>query len=215
MARESRRVCDDDARAGAPAINLQRMTTPIALTPPARIALADAVLRPWTVDDAERLAAALAASEVHLRPWTPWVIDGKVPGLSLEERLARHAEAFAAGVEWVYGILSPDGAVLGGCGLYPRVGPGGVEVGYWLAAGATGRGLATRAAAAMTEVAFGAPAIDRVEIHCERRNAASARVPRRLGYTLASTIESREGMMLWRLHRAEWLRDGLGARASA
>ena len=106
------------------------------LSPPTTIDLGDAVLRPWTVADADRLRAALAASDGHLRAWTPWVVDGRVPGATLEERLAKHADDFATGVAWVYGMFSPDGShgseVVGGCGLYPRVGPRAVEVGYWV-----------------------------------------------------------------------------------
>src|SRR5438552_15751337 len=118
------------------------------LTPPPCLDLADFTLRAWSTADAAALRAALEASDAHLRAFTPWVVDGRIPGLSLEDRLARHAAEFAAGVEWVYGLFSSDRReVLGGCGLYPRVGPQAVEVGYWLAVGHTGRGLATRAAA--------------------------------------------------------------------
>jgi RimJ/RimL family protein N-acetyltransferase len=175
----------------------------VPLTPPSEIVLPDLVLRAWSVADAPLLGAALRNSEAHLRPWTPWVIDGRTPGLSLEERLEQHARAFARGEEWVYGMFTRDGReVLGGCGLYPRVGPNAVELGYWLAAGHTGRGLATRAAAELTRVAFEAPDIDAVEIRCDRGNARSARVPERLGYRL---VESGEDvppeLMVWRLDR--------------
>lgn len=63
----------------------------------------------------------------------------------------------------VYGLFGPDGSeVLGGCGLYPRVGPRAVELGFWLAAAHTGRGLATQAAAALTRLAFDDRSIDHV-----------------------------------------------------
>jgi RimJ/RimL family protein N-acetyltransferase len=150
---------------------------------PRRVVLRGVTLRAWAPADAPLLAAALAASEAHLRAWTPWVVDGRVPGLTLEQRLAAHAADFDAGREWVYGMFDPAGVeVLGGCGLYPRVGPNAVEIGYWLAVGHTGRGLATRAAEALTRLAFDAPEIERVEIRCDVGNDASARIPRRLGY---------------------------------
>jgi RimJ/RimL family protein N-acetyltransferase len=173
----------------------------ILLSPPSKIDLGDVVLRPWSVDDAERLRAVFAVSDAHLRAWTPWVVDGRVPGATLEQRLARHAADFAAGLEWVYGMFSSDGAeVYGGSGLYPRVGPRAIELGYWLAVGHTGRGLATRGAAALTQLALTNPGIDRVEIHCDRRNIASARIPERLGYHLsASPPEST--MQVWTTSR--------------
>ena len=178
------------------------------LTPPPRLDLPGFTLRAGSASDAPALAVALAASDAHLRAWTPWVVDGRVPGLSLEDRLARHAADFAAGTEWVYGLFGPDGTVLGGCGIYPRVGPGALELGYWLAAGQTGRGLATRATAALTRVAFLDPMVERVEIRCERGNAASVRVAERLGYSLAgeSTTSAPADLLVWRLLRAELAR---------
>jgi RimJ/RimL family protein N-acetyltransferase len=176
------------------------------LAPPPRLDLHDFTLRAWSPADAAALRAALEVSDAHLRAFTPWVVDGRVPGLSLEDRLARHAAEFAAGVEWVYGLFSSDRReVLGGCGLYPRVGPQAVEVGYWLAVGHTGRGLATRAAAALTRLAFAAPTIDHVEIHCDRRNAASARVPERLGYRIVdAAVPGKDNLLFWRLTRSDF-----------
>jgi RimJ/RimL family protein N-acetyltransferase len=139
-------------------------------------------------------------------------VDGRTPGQSLESRLAQHAEAFAAGAEWVYGMFSPDGSeVVGGCGLYPRVGPGAVEIGYWLSVAHTGRGLATEAAAILTRIAFAAPEIESVEIRCDPRNVASVRVPERLGFRADGMVErgkdSVEGydgdVTIWQLSRAD------------
>lgn len=163
------------------------------------------MLRAWSVTDAEALRPAIAASEAHLRAWTPWVVDGRVPGQTMEQQLARHAADFAAGVEWRYGIFTLDGSeVLGGCGLYPRIGPGALEIGYWLAVGHTGRGLATRAARALTKVAFALPGVQAVEIRCDRGNVASVRVPQRLGYRLdAADAGVPEKLLVWRMTRDE------------
>jgi RimJ/RimL family protein N-acetyltransferase len=176
----------------------------MALSPPRRIELPGFMMRAWSPGDAPLLQAALTASDAHLRAWTPWVVDGRVPGLSLEERLQRHAAQFAAGQEWVYGLFTTDESqVLGGCGLYPRIGPRAIEIGYWLAVGQTGRGLATRAAEALTRVAFTDADIAHVEIRCDRRNVASMRVPERLGYH-AADIDTGEGdeIVAWQLTRA-------------
>ena len=167
-------------------------------------------LRPWSRSDAPALAAALHASEAHLRAWTPWVVDGRVPGLSLEQRLEKHAADFAAGTEWVYGIFGPNGEVLGGCGLYRRVGPRALEIGYWLAVNATGRGIATQASAVLMDIAFTDRDIEWVEMRIDPRNVASARVPQRLGFTLAETmLERGTELQVWRMSRGE--RDAAGA----
>ncbi|HVE78248.1 MAG TPA: GNAT family N-acetyltransferase [Gemmatimonadaceae bacterium] len=161
-------------------------------TPPPDLRTPRLQLRAWTPADAPALAATLSASDAHLRTWTPWVVDGPEPGLSLEDRLARHAAAFESGAEWVYGIFLPgSAAVVGGCGLYPRLGPGALEIGYWLAAAHTGRGFATEATAALVHVAFTSPAIERVELHCDPNNHTSVAVPRRLGLTHVTTVAAK------------------------
>jgi RimJ/RimL family protein N-acetyltransferase len=176
------------------------------VAPPPRIDTPDFTMRVWSVEDAPALETALHISEAHLRVWTPWVVDGRVPGKSIEDRLRQHAADFASGTEWVYGMFSPTSAeVFGACGLYPRVGPEAVEIGYWLAVTQTGRGLATRATAILTRLAFTDPTIDRVEIHCDVGNAASARVPRRLGY---STEPIASNPIIWRLTRAQFTAQG-------
>ena len=164
------------------------------------------VLRRWSPADAPLLRAALDASDAHLRAWTPWVITGKVPGLTLEERLARHAADWDAGHEWLYGIFSRDEReVRGGCGLHPRIGPDAVEVGYWLATGATGRGLATIAASLLTDMAFEPPHMQRVEIRVEPRNARSAAVPRRLGFAHRGQVEAHDTTLdVWAMTRERW-----------
>ncbi len=165
------------------------------MTPfPDRIGLVHCTLRAWREDDAPALALTLAANDAHLRAWTPWVVDGRVPGQPLGARLAQHAADFAADRSWVYGIFSCDETkVLGGCGLYGRVGPTALEIGYWLSAGSTGQGLATESASALTAFAFSNPQIERVEIHCDPRNAASARIPQRLGYQIETTAKGELG----------------------
>ena len=183
---------------------------------PVRIDLAHCTLRAWRESDAPALATTLAANDAHLRAWTPWVVDGRVPGQSLRDRLARHAVDFVAGREWVYGIFTRDETeVLGGCGLYARVGPTALEIGYWLSAGSMGQGLATESASALTALAFSNPEIECVEIHCDPRNAASVRIPQRLGYRTETAAEGELGepgawpgvVDIWMLTRDMHIRD--------
>lgn len=69
-------------------------------------------------------------------------------------------------------------------GLHDRSGGGAVEIGYWCHVDHLGRGVATRAARALTALPAGLPTVDRVEIHCDEANLRSAAVARRLGYRL-------------------------------
>jgi len=87
-----------------------------------------------------------------------------------------------AGVGFNYAILN-GGAIAGSAGLMARIGPGGLEIGYWVHRAFTRRGLATAASAALVEQAFRLPGVDRVEIVHDELNVASGGVPRKLGFT--------------------------------
>jgi RimJ/RimL family protein N-acetyltransferase len=180
---------------------------------PDRIVTRRLVLRCYRVSDAPALKRAIDANLEHLRPWMPWALEEPSPLDAIEARLAQFAASFAAGTNWVYGMFEPDEArVIGGAGLHPRIGDGGLEIGYWVDAGWTGRGLATEAAEALTGAAFGRPDIARVEIRCDPRNVASAGVPRRLGYRLVEILQGNavtptgapRDTMVWRMARDEW-----------
>lgn len=167
-------------------------------------------LRCWSPGDAPLLDAAIRASLDHLRPWMPWAADEP---RSTEERIAflrRSRGNFDLGVDLTYGILDPAGTeVLGGCGLHDRLGPGALEIGYWIRAGRTGAGLAREAAGALTRVGFEVMGLERIEIHCDPDNLASSRVAARLGYHHEATLERRarrpdgspRGTMIWTMFR--------------
>ena len=159
------------------------------MRPAARIDTPRLALRPWRADDAEALSEVFAASHAALERWTPWVLDGSQPLDTLREKLQRYADGFSAGVEWRYAMTArDDGRIVGGASLHPRIGPGALEIGYWLATPETGRGFATEAAAALTAEAFAIREILRVEIRCDPANAASMRVPERLRYRARPAI---------------------------
>ena len=181
---------------------------------PTRVVTPSFVLRVMTASDVPVWKHALEASDVHLRPWTPWVIDGRVPGLTLEQRLEIDADAFASSERWVYGIFNSDESeVIGGCGLYPRVGPRAVEIGYWVAAAHTRKGIARQATLELTRLAFASSDIDHIDVRCEERNEVSARVASGLGYRMidpaksdAPPIPGSESTPLqtWRMTREEF-----------
>ncbi|MFF7216639.1 GNAT family N-acetyltransferase [Streptomyces sp. NPDC008238] len=96
--------------------------------------------------------------------------------------LARGEEKWRSGEAFAYAITA-EGSVIGGCGLHRRIGPGGLEIGYWLHPRWTGRGLATAAVAALVGEGFSLPGVERLEIHHDAANAPSGAVARRLGFT--------------------------------
>ncbi|PSL00808.1 RimJ/RimL family protein N-acetyltransferase [Murinocardiopsis flavida] len=153
-----------------------------------------AVLRRWRVRDADALYRAVSESSRHLRPWLHWV-DGYGPrhaAAFLVDAVGRwdRGESFDYAISDIGGPREPS-VVLGAVSLArsPAAGRGpgeahrGAEVGYWLRPDATGRGLATLAAASVVDAAFQLPGVRWVDIVHDRANAASSGVPRRLAFT--------------------------------
>ena len=106
------------------------------------------------------------------------------------ELLNGFREEFEAGDDFVYGIFDrSESEVLGGTGLHPRIGPGALEIGYWIRVDRIGDGLATEAARALTETGSALPGIERIVIKCDPENEASRRIPEKLGFTLLERIE--------------------------
>jgi len=173
--------------------------------PPEVLERGPATLRRWRFGDEEAAYIAVIESRDHLRPWMPWA-----QGYSRE-----HAAEFVAGCDrdWESGLafnyaITVDEVIAGSCGLMARIGPGGLEIGYWVHRDYVRRGLATASTEALTSAAFGLPGIDRVEIVHDELNGPSEAVPRKLGFTRAGqrTLdfppEAGTGLgIVWRLDR--------------
>jgi ribosomal-protein-serine acetyltransferase len=137
-------------------------------------------LRRWRAADSDAVCDLVLGSLEHLRPWMPWAVGfGPQDAAQFTERCEQD---WGSGAAFNYAVTS-GGAAVGSCGLMARIGPGGLEIGYWVDAGHLRRGLATAAAAALVSAAFGLPGIDRVEIVHDEANVASSGVPRKLGFT--------------------------------
>lgn len=175
-------------------------------------------LRRWRAADAGEVHRIVAESLDHLRPWMAWATAdyGHTSAASFAEQCERD---WAAGDAFNYAVTTggttgtTGGTAVGSAGLMRRVGPGGLEIGYWLHPAYTGRGLATTATAALVDAAFGLPDVDRVEIVCDQANVASAAIPRRLGFReVARRSPPQEAMtsaetgvdLVWHLRRADW-----------
>jgi ribosomal-protein-serine acetyltransferase len=157
-------------------------------SPPPQILTDRLMLRPWGLEDADVLDAAITASLEHLRPWMPWIADEPLDREKRLEVLRRFRDEWQAGEAFHFGMFR-DGEAVGGTGLHRRIGPGGIEIGYWVHVDHVGQGIATEAAGALTTLAFELAEVERVEIHHDVANPASGRVPAKLGYTM---IEERE-----------------------
>ena len=157
--------------------------------PPARIDGRTVTLRRWTDDDLEPSLAAILESIDALAQWMPWASGyDRAAGWDF---LARSQAEWDARATFGYAIRTTvDNQVIGSIGLHPRIAVGGLEIGYWVRTGATGRGHATRAAALLTDAALRVDGVTYAEIRHDRANRISGRIPRRLGYRHVDTVTS-------------------------
>ncbi|HEY5060944.1 MAG TPA: GNAT family N-acetyltransferase [Gemmatimonadaceae bacterium] len=141
------------------------------------------LLRPFRAGDLLALRAAIDESLADVQRWLPWGREEPSTLEHLAARLDRYARDFADGTAWRYAIVDDaDGRFLGSGTLFPYPGPGALEVGYWIRAGAAGRGLATRASAALVRHAFREHRVERMELWTRPGNEPSMAVARRLGF---------------------------------
>lgn len=153
------------------------------------------VIRAWRGEDAAELRPILLANQEHLKRWIPEHVYTAPPLPQLVERLDRFAAKFSAGVEFRYALRDAEtGRIVGGMSLFPRDAGARVqlaladrvELGYWLDAAATGRGLVTDGVRALLDAAARSfPVMRLAEIHCHVENAPSNAVPKRLGFEVA------------------------------
>jgi ribosomal-protein-serine acetyltransferase len=183
-----------------------------ASRPPELIDAGPVQLRRWRTTDLDVACDAVLSSLDHLRPWMPWAVD--FSRASQAEFLAESERHWETGEAYNYAMLV-GGEVAGSTGLMARIGPGGLEIGYWVRQEYTRRGLATAGAAGLVTQAFALPGIDRVQIVHDELNVASGGVPRKLGFT---EIERRPldhkplggtGVgVVWEITRTQWQGNG-------
>jgi RimJ/RimL family protein N-acetyltransferase len=141
------------------------------------------VLRPYELDDVDGMIAAVDASEPELRAWMPW---SHLPRTREGEfDIVRGFVAdYWAGKQYVMGVFSPAGDVLGGVGLHPRtpLNARALEVGYWVHSAHAGKGIVTQAVRAAVVLAFDFFDCDRLQVQHDVDNGPSQRVVERCGF---------------------------------
>jgi RimJ/RimL family protein N-acetyltransferase len=148
-------------------------------------------LRPWRPDDAPAVFAAcqdpLIVRFIPVpQPYTE-AVAGEYVEMAAAQTLAGTAAHFA--------IVDPaDDSLLGSISRHPLRGHH-ATFGYWLAPGARGRGVATRALRLIVDWTLATTDVIRLELYTEAENSASGRVAERAGF-------AREGIRLaWDVDR--------------
>ena len=140
----------------------------------------DLVLRPKVPGDAEAIAAACQDPEIQR--WTfvpsPYTRADADHYIALGEQ-----EAAAGSAVHLIAVDAGDGELLGSFSIMELDRePGYGEIGYWVAAGARGRGIATRAVRLLTDWGRTELGLTRLEILPHKDNDPSKRVAEKAGY---------------------------------
>jgi RimJ/RimL family protein N-acetyltransferase len=172
------------------------------------------ILRRWSAEFAPGVMSAIETSFAELHQWMPWAAMMPTAD-AMRAVLADGDTAFDADAEWQYVLIEvATNEVVGCAGLHRRARAESLEIGYWVRSDRTARGYATATARALTDAAFTfVPGIERVEIHMDQANRASAAVPPKLGYRLDHDEEFREILTpghtgkgyVWTINLTAWI----------
>ena len=176
-----------------------------------RVVDADIVLRSLEEKHAEELFRLVDGNREYLRQWLPW-LDSNMSVEDNMEFIRRSHERFSkkegvtAGIwykETLAGVIS-----FVSLDMSNRSG----VIGYWIVAGHQGKGLATRACAAMIDYGFLDLGLNRIVIRAATDNRRSQAVPLRLGFTQEGVERQAEwvndrfvDLVVFSLLRDEWL----------
>ncbi|MEX2275063.1 MAG: GNAT family protein [Actinomycetota bacterium] len=141
-------------------------------------------------EDAGPLFELIDADRERLAAWLPWVdltreVEHELAFLQRSRLEASEGRSLAL-VLWHRN--RPVGSM--GFGRFEPLDRLG-EIGYWIAASHEGRGLVTRAVAALTTYGFQTLGLHRTEILVAVDNLRSRAVPERLGFAQESVLRSR------------------------
>jgi RimJ/RimL family protein N-acetyltransferase len=160
------------------------------------------------VEDAPELSSAVERNIEHLRPWMPWIASEPLNRGERERLIEGWEQTWLDRGDAVLGVFMQD-RVIGSSGLHRRRGPQGLEIGYWIDKDYTNQGLATETARLLTTAALSVRGVTFVEIHHDKANASSRRVPEHLGYRVVGEcrdeITAPGGIEYqWRMEAADW-----------
>jgi RimJ/RimL family protein N-acetyltransferase len=157
------------------------------LSPPATLKDGVIAIRSWQQSDIPHLVGLLEDPEIARWTGIPAPYTRKEAKLFFKSNARQ--EAMGVGTDSAI-VDVPDGAVLGGVGLKLHPSHSVAEVGYWVAAHARRRGIATRAVRLMARWAFTRLEVERLELLTNVGNEASEGVARKCGFRREGVLRS-------------------------
>ncbi|MBE2182282.1 MAG: GNAT family N-acetyltransferase [Anaerolineae bacterium] len=188
---------------------------PILLDIPEAFTTERLTLRAYKPGDGLPFFEAMQESRAALETWLmPWVAFPQTPEES-EIRARRMLARFILREDVSLVVeRTSDKYFVGAIGLH-RINWAvpAMEIGYWVRSSLSGQGYVTEAVNGLTDFAFRALGVERLEIRCDPLNEKSAAVARRAGFTLEGTLrhtytnaigDGFSDTQLFALLRSEW-----------
>lgn len=146
-------------------------------------------LMPWAEDDVRALVAALDGESEIAR----WMHQIPQPYTEADARayISASTAAWRSGTGATFAVRDDAGTIAGSLGM--RVIDAGddvVEVGYWAAAPARGRGLTTRGLMLLCRWLFDDVGAFRIQLRADVENVASQRVAEKAGFVREGVLRS-------------------------
>jgi ribosomal-protein-serine acetyltransferase len=152
---------------------------------------AGALIRPLEAEDVPELFRLVDANRDYLRAWLPW-LDATRREEDLQAWSTAEREKAAAGRAAQF-VIVDEGRIAGVIGFHEIDWSNRqVDLGYWVAEDRQGRGLVTRAAAALLRIAFDHLGLSRVGIKTATGNMRSRAIPERLGFRHVGVLPQAE-----------------------
>lgn len=146
------------------------------------------VIRPLRRGDDRFIYPAVCESLKELAPWLVWATDA-YDAKACRAFVRDSMRDYTAGRGFGLLMFTHDGAFVGGTGFHVRGASARYyEIGYWCRSSMAGRGHTTEAVKALLRLASASPDVHRIEIRCDPRNRASARVIRKCGLKLEGRL---------------------------
>ena len=149
------------------------------------------ILRPYLQSDAAEISAAIRESADTIGRWTSWA----KPDFDVYDAacwIAHCMQARATGTAHEFGIFTPDGNFVGGCGLNQFSSQNILcNLGYWVRQSRQGTGAATAATLALKDLGLERLGLSRIEIVVADGNVASIAVARKAGATYECLARNR------------------------
>jgi RimJ/RimL family protein N-acetyltransferase len=150
-------------------------------------------LRPVREGDVQ--AIARACSDPEIARWLPQ-LPSPYRVADAQSFVEHTIDARTHGRECAFAVVDESDALLGLISVRLTEEP--PTVGYWMARGARGRGIATAATVAISQWTFETFGASRIALHAEPENLASMRVAEKAGFVrVPGSIRGLEGRELW------------------